>query len=800
MSDQADDYVRLLVLFASKALEAPPQELATLLEATALPGAEEAENLLDLYTMVAGEDDPTAGIAKFIKLSESAMDAGHHELAALLLALIRAVLRRVESELDQASLAAAIDNATAILALQRGRPDLAEPLLEAAERNAVRAGDGDVRAAVLLNRVNVARLNGEPELAAEKATEALTVYESRSDNFGVAQWLLTLADIALDASRDEAAAELVARLEPLIGSLRAPGLTAHLRALQGRIASDAGQFEEADKYYKAALLAARRSGVPHKIAAAQQDLAVLAQRSGRPGLARRRYEAALLSADEAHEASRLIVIHESLARVLHQLGRFADAVDHAQAAVQLGSQTALPGAPERSALLAATLLSIDEHEQARRLLREAIPALESDDLQMALSNFVASVRGTKADPGPLESLIAQNLDRLTPPQRVEVLEDLAGLWLASGAVNRAVSLFSDALELVDDAQRAWRTAMAAAELAAGPEPSAAENFYRLAMEVCDHQGQRQVAALVRGDLAVLLGNLGRHDDALVQLRATSAEAEQLGDRELLQRVQHNEAETLRRLGDYDAAVTAAETALELAQALGDERVFADAYVALGLAFASAGRDGDAESALRAALSIGEPTADIRATVSGALAGISFRRGDTDLALKQYRAAARLDRTPLQRAESLLGVCACYAAAGNERSHDRNLQVLIDIAQEHHLERHIAPDLTFVAQEWIQRSNWKAAGQVLGLALILAFTGSARVSPDGPDFDVTTIVAEPLMQIGNFLNEETPLALEGEVESAMWGFVMRHITDADSIDVLRNWLRDARDILKEVGDA
>jgi hypothetical protein len=35
---------------------------------------------------------------------------------------------------------------------------------------------------------------------------------------------------------------------------------------------------------------------------------------------------------------------------------------------------------------------------------------------------------------------------------------------------------------------------------------------------------------------------------------------------------------------------------------------------------------------------------------------------------------------------------------------------------------------------------------------------------------------------------------------MGGFVMRHIADADSIDVLRNWLRDARDILNEAGDA
>lgn len=798
MSDQPDDYGRRLVEFATLPLQEPPPDLATLLAATPLPGVAEADNLLDLHRLVSTDADPAARLATLIDCAEYATDSGVHELSALLLALARASVKRVANDADQGSLIAAIENATAIIALQRGLPDLAEPLLERAEQEALTAGDEDMRAAVLLNRVNLARLNDKPDLAEETARQALLLSEARDDDFGRAQLLLTLADLAFAAGRQADLTSLVGRLEPLIGNLREPRLTAHLRALQGRIASDAGDFNLAERYYKAALLAARRAGTPNRIAAAEQDLAVVAQRSGRPGLARRRYVAALASAEEAQDASRLIVLHESLARVMHQLSRFSDAVQHARTAVEMGGRTALPGGPERLALLAATLLSIGESAEAQALLRQTIPSLKHDDLQMALSNLVSAFRVAKEDPRSIDPLVWQSLDRLSAAQQVEVLEDLAALWLESGAVSRAISVFADALELVDAPQRAWQTAMAASAIAGGPDPSAAEKFYRQALDVAHRQGQEQVAALVRGDLAILLGDMGRHDAALQQLRSTAAEAERLGDRELLQRVRQNESETLRRLGEYEEAVAAADTALDLAHALGDEQIIADAYVALGLALTSAGRDVEAESALRAALSIGDPTAHLRAAVSGALAGIAFRGGNRARALAQYRLAARLDRRPIHRAENLLGICVCYAAAGNGRSHDRNLQVLIDLVQAQHLERHIAPELTFVAREWMHRGETKAAGQVLGLSLVLALLGAARSSPSGPDFaeSLTSSIAEPLLRIANFWNDEMSEETQDALESAMWRYVTRQVADESTVDLLRNWFREGRDVLRE----
>lgn len=799
IGDSADGAARLIAFAGSPLLDVPP-DLKKVLADTALRHVPAATDLLGLYRYAAALDDAVEGVQSLIDVGDYAAEIGLQEVAAVLLALGRGLISRAPASQARSSVAAALDNATAVLALQRGLLEQADRYLAEGERHARDARDEHMTAVLLLNRTNAAIYRGQSAAARETAERALALAERLGDEVTATKVLLTLADMHLDNGDVEGAEGLLDRLEEPIRRLRVPAFTAHLRALQGQVASERGDYELASKRFGVALRAARRSDEPRRVAAAQQDLAAIAQRSGRPHLARRRYAAALITAELAHDFPRLVVLHESAARVLHQLLRFPEAVEHATAAVELGQQTGLPGGPERLALLAAVSLSAGDLETARSLLWDSIPALTSADLRMALSNAIAAARDADDDPTTIEPLIRQHFDRLSPGSRSEVLEDLSSLYLAREDAESAVNLLSEVMSLTGEEQRAWRSAMAAAELQAGPAPAVAEPFYRQSIDLAQLQGQAQVAALVRGDLAVLLGELGRHDEALAELRTTAQQAVLLGDRELLQRTRHNESETLRRLGEYQEAVTVAESALELAEDLGDEDTRASAYVALALALSSAGRDREAEQACDSALRVGEPSRSVRAAVVGAMAGVRFRAGDAAAALDLYSEAARLDRLPLHRAESLLGVCMSYAAIGDRRAHDRNLQRLVRLTQQHHLEERVSPDLTYLAQVWHERGHPRSAGRVLGVAVTLAVAGAAHSShgSDAPAFVemLTAAIAETFVLVARVLEEDVGPDLRHEVEAALWDLVEEQVDATDVVDYMREWLDAALSALAE----
>jgi tetratricopeptide (TPR) repeat protein len=783
-----------LIFFAGTPLPDVPADLQPVLAGTAVRHIPFADDLLGLYRHAAAQQDPVEGVNILIDVADHAADMGMHEIAAVLTALSRGLLERAPTGPQRSSAAAALDNATAVLALQRGLVADADRFLDAGEAHAREAQDEHLAAALLLNRANAALHRGQSTFAREVAERALALAERIGDDVTATKLRLTLANLHLDAGDFTVAETLLTEHGQRIRKLRIPAFTAHLLALEGQVASERGDFETASARFDMALRTARRSGEPRRVAVAQQDLAAVAQRAGRPHLARRRYVAALQTAEEARDTPRLVALHDSLARVLHQLGRFDEAVVHARTAAELGRQTGLPGGARRLALLAAATVSAGDADTARTLLWDAIPELDADDLQMALSNAIVAARSTREDVAEVEHAVRQHLVRLSASSRGQVLEDLATLHLAAANAEQAVELLREVVELTDAEQRPWRSAMVAAELQAGAQPAAAEPFFRRAIDLAAGQGQAQVAALVRGDLGVLLGDLGRHEESLSEFRATSQEALKLGDRELLQRMRHNESETLRRLGRHQEAVTVARSALELASSLGDEDVLAGAHVALALAMASAGQDVAAAQEADAAVNVGEPSVAVRAAVAGIQAGVRCRAGDTAGALGLYRQAARLDELPLHRAESLLGVCICYAALGNRRAHDRNLQALISLIQQHHLEPRISPDLAFVARAWLGRGEHRLTGDVLGVALTLAVAGAAHSSPGGeaPDFvgRLVEAVAETFTFVAVLLVEDVPSHVRADVEAAMWNVVREQVSAGDVALHMRDWLDSA----------
>lgn len=798
-ADNPDNTMRLIA-FAGTALPDVPPDLMRVLRATPLRNIPHATNLLELYEHAAAQDDLVEAVEPIIDVADHGADMGLHEVSAVLIALSRGLLERAPEGRRRSGAAAALDNATAVLALQRGLADEAERYLEAGESHAREAHDEHIRAALLLNRANAALHRGQPTSARDLAERALALAERIGDDITATKLVLTLTNVHLEA-RDIADAEaLLTAHADTIRRLRIPAFTAHLHALEGQVASERGDLDTATERFEMALRAARRAGEPRRVATAQQDLAAAAQRAGRPHLARRRYVAAIHTAEEANDTPRLIALHDSIARVLHQLGRYDEAVEHARTAVDLGRQTGLPGSPGRQALLAAVTLSAGDASTARTLLQQAIPDLDSDELGMALSNLIAAARTTRDDPAAIESLIRDHISRLAPDAHSHVLQDLAALHLAVGNAQQAVDLLSGVLEMTDAEQRPWRSAMVAAELAAGPEPAVAQPFYLQAIELAASHGQEQVAALVRGDLGTLLGDLGRHEEALAEFRTTAGEARALGDRELLQRIRHNESETLRRLDRHEEAVTVARNALELAEDIGHDDTLAAAHVALALALASAGRDDDAEREAEMALTTGTPSVAVRAAVAGLRAGVRYRARDTADALNLYRQAARLDEHPLHRAESLLGVCICYAALGNQRSHDRNLQALITLTQQHQLEKKISPDLTFVARAWLDRGEPRIAGNVLGAALALAVAGASHsdLSSDAQDFveKLVEAVAETFAFVAVVLVQNVSDAFRVGVETALWGAVEEHVPVADVVAHMREWLGSALEAVSE----
>lgn len=803
----ADNVDATLIAFAGTPLPDVPFDLEAVLADTAVRNIPVATDLLGLYRHAAAQEDRVEAVQSLIDVADHAADMGLHEVAAVLVALSRGLLERAPVGRERSSAAAALDNATAVLALQRGLVEEADRLLNAGEAHAREADDEHLAAAMLLNRANAALHRGQSAAARDAAERALELAERIGDDATATKVLLTLATLHLDAGEVAAAEALLAGHGQTIRRLRIPAFTAHLLALEGQVASERGDLETASRRFEMAMRAARRSGEPRRMVVAQQDLAAVAQRAGRPHLARRRYVAALQTAAEANDTPRLVALNDSLARVLHQLGRFDEAVEHARSAVELGRQIGLPGGPGRLALLAALILSAGDAGTARTLLWEAIPELDSDDLRMALSNVIVAARSTgDAAAAAVEDAVRQHSGRLNTGSRSKVLEDLASLHLSEGNAEQAVDLLSEVVQLTGAEQRPWRSAMAAAELRAGPQPAVAEPLYRRAVELAAGQGQAQVAALVRGDRGTLLGELGRHEEALDEFRATADEALQLGDRELLQRMLHNESETLRRLDRHEEAVTVAGSALDLARELGDDDVLAAAHVALALALASAAQDVDAAQEANAALQVGEPSVAVRAAVAGIQAGVRYRAGDTAAALSLYRQAARLDELPLHRAESLLGVCICYAALGNRRAHNRNLQTLISLTQQHHLERHISPDLAYVARAWLGRGEHRLTGDVLGVALTLAVAGAAHSSPasEDPQFvgKLTEAIAETFTLVAMVLVDEVPSDVRVGVQTAMWDVVEEQVQANDVVLHMRDWLDSALEAVAnaEVGTA
>ena len=193
-------------------------------------------------------------------------------------------------------------------------------------------------------------------------------------------------------------------------------------------------------------------------------------------------------------------------------------------------------------------------------------------------------------------------DELAGPaaQRLSRAFDVALTALDAGEWAAAARGFEALLTEVDWPEAAFDAALARYHLLDLP---AALTHARRAAEGLPRDGQ------VRWLHAVVLGAVGRHQDAEGEAALAVAGARGDGDQPLLARSLLQLASAARLSGKYELAVTAATEAQQLGTTLGDPLVTTAAWLALGHARGARGESGLAAEAFAAAGGAGAPGAD-----------------------------------------------------------------------------------------------------------------------------------------------------------------------------------------------
>ncbi|HEX9619340.1 MAG TPA: sigma 54-interacting transcriptional regulator [Polyangiaceae bacterium] len=181
-------------------------------------------------------------------------------------------------------------------------------------------------------------------------------------------WTLALARAHLGAGDYAKTAELAAPLRDAPGTFRCEALTSYGLAL-----SFQGRHDEAGKVLEQAVAAAQSLGLPRLEAVALGSLALAQQRADRLEDAKARYEQGLEAAERAGDAGNLATLRLNLASLLKVSGDIAAAIEHYEAAVDMGRRSGRRAA-ERQALL--NLANADLYLGRLARARASIEALE----------------------------------------------------------------------------------------------------------------------------------------------------------------------------------------------------------------------------------------------------------------------------------------------------------------------------------------------------------------------------------------------------------------------------------------
>ena len=401
-------------------------------------------------------------------------------------------------------------------------------------KTALEALPGDDRVQTVIARARLRLGLGDAPGAAKLLEELGRRSDATSDERNWAALYLARTEIGMNGY--PRALEL---LEPLLGE--APPLCTEALAYRGLALSMLGKQDEAREALELALAQATERGAARLEAIALASLGMVAQRCDRNDEARDVYRRAISAAERASDAGALATVQLNLAGLLKIRGDIAGAIEHFEAAVDMGRRsgrrsTALQGLLNLAntdlflGRLARARSNIETLEEQRSELNavmcaqllglEAELQLREGNIDAAVAKFEACARGfddlsrgVDAAEARLEGVLAAvraprpNLAELRAVlTRAET--DLGGavahrslFWLASARVKNLLGDELGARNNLDDALESarssaqkdwvWRALEARAELEeAGGQPLLARRDREEALAVLEEIGAR----------------------------------------------------------------------------------------------------------------------------------------------------------------------------------------------------------------------------------------------------------------------------------------------------------------------
>jgi tetratricopeptide (TPR) repeat protein len=480
-------------------------------------------------------------------------------------------------------------------------------------------------------------------------------------------------------------------------------------------------------------------------------------------------------------------LRRALALNLVRAGRQSEAVAELQRALEIARELAAEQLQaECIADLGAVETELGRHEHARELLEEAAARFaelgDGEWRARALRNLAEVHLAVDGAPAA-EALWHEASELLAgePQKRAETQHRAAEAWLLEPGNEEQAERWLRA-ELVsaqgfeEGPPLAWRTAPAAALLGTHLPTEGAVALLGDSLAVYDDVGDERLASRVRIERAVVLSDLGRHGEAVTDLRWCLEVGERLNDRALRQHARANLGEAARRQGDLDAAESELLEALSLARELGDEEAIAHDLGNLGLTLSQLEYFDDAAAAYSEQLAIARRLRDpaLQAVAIGGLGMLDFNAGRYGRAVSRYRRAAELQAglSSLSEVEDLGGWLESLAAGGRFDELQATGQRLVDAAQAGGHEATAATAFARSGRHLLGAGELDGAAGMYGAAVRLRLTETLR----GEDFDTDFVrgLAETTGLMAAHVETDVP------VEERV-GFYKRVLAELDRAD-------------------
>jgi tetratricopeptide (TPR) repeat protein len=594
----------------------------------------------------------------------------------------------------------------------------------------------DIVATALQNQGVNALEQGDAERATPLLARSLDMKRQLEDWVSALDVFTTLAMAVAESGDVLRALDMLDDALEMAQTLEQPRRVAAVLGNQAALEARLGNPSQAEAKLRLVLAFVRAEGDVLRQMQTMQGLGSSLLDQGRPGLGLRWYRKARLLAARTGAAVMHIRLLRNVATALMHLGR------DEEAALALQNAVSEAEALGQVALAAATLADLGalyanagKIDQAEAQLHRALARFEElanagwqSELKSHLG-ALAALEGHMEDADALwqEALM---LAQDNGPAEVALAHRAAELWMhARGATQTQHWLkveLASAEALDQPAAFAWRTATAGALMGVlGPTESGLDFFTEAARLYEDLEDIGQ-ATRVRLDLGKTLSDLGRHDEALVELRHALADARAMQDRTLQLTAFGNLGEVLRRTGDLAGARDASTQAVSLAQELGDKDALALFLGNLGLVAYALGELDGAAKLFRQQLDL---AGQLRhrgheAAARGGLGSVELALGHPRRAAKLLKRAAALQAGvwPVGEIENLEGLLTALVQSGQTDKLQEPAQRLADSAASAKLADKAAGVFARVGRELLRAGDMEEASSFYNASLRLGTSG------------------------------------------------------------------------------